>query len=296
MMETISPEALEAMSEEEAERKLAQMKADLERQLGKARRQWGYNVQLAEQRLAHATKELDRLEALRAELAPYKDTAGGQPHYQRVRLLYHVYAAVRELMLTQLQANRYNLGLLQAESLSPELAFRIPDEEPAYLLARSRLDLATALFHWMVNLDGIDMVLRATGARPAVTAKRLRGDAEHAKRGEALKAAMAADRPLAIHVSKLGTELQDALALIEWAKTNLQKAPQMPAAGQRAMFADADWAKLNGAATYLAGVAEQARQFSALAPHFAQPEAAQLPYAEVVWAEGGGTAPLAGGR
>lgn len=294
MMETIPPDVLEAMSEEEAERQLARMKAEFDRQLQKARRQWSYNVQLAEERLAYAVKELDRLEGVLAQITPYRDSAEGAPHYQRVRLLFHVYEAVRALTLTQLQANRHNLALLQSSELGADTPYRIPDEEPAYMMARSRLDLATALFHWMLNLDGIDMVLRATGATPAITAKTPRALAPLNRRAEALKAAMGADRALGLRLSKLSNELQDALALVEWAKAGLQKAPQMPIAGQCALFADPDWAKLNGVASYLAGLADWARQEPAIAEHFARPAAASLPFAEVAWAETVGTAPLPG--
>jgi hypothetical protein len=297
-MDVISPAALEAMSEEEAQQTLTRMQADLDRKLAKAQKQWTYNVKLAQDRLGHAIKELDRLEGVMAELEPYKDTAGGQPHYERVRLLYHVFEATRDMMLVQLADNRFNLAQLHGGGLTPESVFRIPDEQVGYLRARARLDLALALFHWMVNLEGIDMVLRVTVGQPAVTCKTPKAEAPFKQRAETLKAAIATDRNLAQLVAQLGTELEEAGALIDWAKATLVRIKQLPDAAKRSALADAEWPKLNGKVAFLSGLAEKARTQPALAPHFARPEPSPLPYQEVVWSEGtgrlSGTAPLPG--
>jgi hypothetical protein len=154
------------------------------------------------------------------------------------------------------------------------------------------MNLGLALFHWMLNLDGIDMVLRATSGRSVVTFKTKVAEAPYKQRGDALKEAMAGDRPLALFVAKVGTDLADAEALIEWAKATLIRIQQLPDDAKRSALADEEWAKLNGSVSFLSSLAEKARAHAALAPHFAEPQPGPLPFEPTMWNDKAVTAPL----
>jgi hypothetical protein len=129
------------------------------------------------------------------------------------------------------------------------------------------MDVALLDYHWFRNRRGLDVVMRAAGVE---TRGYEAGDEEAAQAAAAgeLKAAMGADTNAAMLVGRLGPELEEAYALLDWAKESMQTFGQLPAASKKEAYADPDWAKLNGRLHQVLELSERVQDVPALAALF----------------------------
>lgn len=280
------------VSEEEAKRKLAEAQAYLLKEADRGRKQFAFNVKSAQDRLAFARKELAELDDRRTKLLAHQQKAGADYLLANVDVLRLVFSSVAMMMDETIACNRHNLELVSSEQLPEQAVFRVPQHEGAFLYARSRLDLALALLGWYQYAEGIDVVLRAAVGAQAIQPRNAAEEAERAARAQALKQAVQSDRDMAILLGRLGTELQEAEALIEWAKSALARLRDQPPALKRPAFADTDWAKLNGKAVFMATLGDTVAAFPALARYFPRQNAAPLPYDELAWSGNAGSGRL----
>lgn len=277
-------------TEAEARQQLEEAQAFLQKQVGKARKQFSYNLKLSQDRLEDATREMEALQPRRAALEPFKHDPEGAYHYTNVELLNRVYASVRRMMEVQVACHRHNLAIVEAEAMPERPEYRFPERELDYLEARAFSDLYLATFHWFQHGDGVDLVLRASGQGTAIAPGS--EEAELGRRHEAASIAEASrtDRNLAITIGQLGAELKETQQLIEWATGALTRLGGLGGEEKRAALEVPQWAKLSGKVALLGTLPERVRHLGAVAKHFRRAEPAPLGYEQVAWvAEDEGT-------
>lgn len=303
--------AEQEISEEEARAKLEEAVAFVGKQLTKGKKQFAYNIKLAQDRLAFATKEMEGARELRGKLEPHKNDPEGGMHHQNAELLFRIYGALKRMMEIEVNIHKHNLAALEElekagqespDAISDELALRYPEKDADYLEARVFLDVHLATFHLLSHLEGVDLLLRATSPDlKAIEPQDAEQEARLKAAAEELKAAMAGDKELAVGVTQLGNDLQEALALLEWGRATLQTIPQLPAPSKRSTLEDADWQKLNGKVVFLGELPAKAQKFPQLAGLFPPTEQVDLPYDLVNWSDNEptgrlkGTGPMAAG-
>lgn len=270
-------------TETEARQQLDDAQALLKKQVGKARKQFSYNLKLAQDRLDDATREMEALQPRRVALAPFKDDPEGVYHYTNVELLNRVYASVKRMMEVQVACHRHNLAIVEAEAMPERPDYRFPEKELDYMEARAFSDLYLATFHWFQHGDGVDLVLRASGQGSAV-----RGSSEAAEAGRqaeatAIAEASRTDRNLAVTLGQLGSELKETQQLIEWATGALSRLGGLGEDEKRAALEVPQWAKLSGKVALLGTMPERVRHLPDVAKHFRRAEAAALAYEQVAW-------------
>jgi hypothetical protein len=174
----------------------------------------------------------------------------------------------REIAVYQESINLVdNLGPLDVEPPPAVPRFPIVAEDLAYLEARARYHTITLTYHWLRNRLGLEVILRATGYEPAVTGNEV-WETEVTRRADALRAAMKGDKDFMILAGKLGSELNDARALLDWGRGSLRTVGQLPDGPRRKALEDPDWAKLNGAMQVVLDAPERAKTFPALEQAF----------------------------
>jgi hypothetical protein len=279
MTETRTPE----LTEEEARKQFEAAQAELKKQIGKARKQFGYNLKLAQDRLEDANRELERLQPRREELAPLKDHPDVAVHYTNVELLTRIYSAARRMMEIQVACHQHNVAIVEAESVPERPEYRNPEKDVAYLEARAFSDLYLATFHWLQHGEGIDMLLRASGNGHAVQGSDEDAEFERRTRAESLAETTRRDRNVAVVVGQLGSELKETRELIEWATGALTRLAGLGEDEKRQALDVPQWAKLSGKVALLGTLPERVRHVEAIAPHVRRYEAAPLPYEQVSW-------------
>ncbi|MNS02748.1 hypothetical protein D3C72_340710 [compost metagenome] len=287
------------VSPEEALRKVEEATAAAEKQLGRAKKQFAYSVQLAETRLAYAEKQLEEARAMRDRLLEHQDDPEGARHLASIQALGTVFGATKRMMEIELACHRHNLAQVTAFDVKvpgAKVDLRYPQEDLGYLEAKAFMDVHMAIIQVTEHLDGVDMVLRATEGQAAVVPASDDEMIARRMRASQLRAAMAQNDELAILVNQLSGELQETMALLEWGKSALANASQLPPIARKGLFEDADWSRLNGRVVYLQGMPTRARLHPELAPYFTESETATLPFDPVSWAatETVGTGPLLG--
>ena len=216
------------------------------RQLGQAR-----------ERLAHVSARQRMWEARAAE--PVADF-----HRQNARILARFYGAQRRQLEIEAQAAQANLAVAGSDGLPDAAALRVPDDDPAYCLARRQADFFLAVFLWRADGEGIDAALRATGRAGAIQPLDADEAAALAARADGLRAAAAADPELGRHLGWLAGELVEAEALLGWAQGALK----------RLDGAEADWAQLAEKLAVLRSLRAKAAAWPALAGLFKEPDPA----------------------
>jgi hypothetical protein len=270
-------------TETEARQQLDDAQALLKKQIGKARKQFSYNLKLAQDRLDDATREMEALQPRRVALAPFKDDPEGVFHYTNVELLNRVYASVKRMMEVQVACHKHNLAIVEADAMPERPDYRFPEKELDYMEARAFSDLYLATFHWFQHGDGVDLVLRASGQGSAVRGSS--GAAEAGRQAEATAIAEASrtDRNLAVALGQLGSELKETQQLIEWATGALSRLGGLSDDEKRAALEVPQWAKLSGKVASLGTMPERVRHLPEVARHFRRAAAAALAYEQVAW-------------
>lgn len=271
---TMTPEQQAAY--DEAKKKFDELKSQFDRAMIDAKNTTTHQLKVARERLAHAETELARSADLKARLEPSKDLPQVVEHYEKMRLLSEVHTQMQAMMAIEvaiLERNYKEIDVIPMLELRPDYPQDLnpvvvpPHTDLGYIEHRTRMDVALLDYHWYRNRRGLDVVMRAAGVElQAYEAGE--EEATQAAAAEELKQAMQGDRETAILVGKLGPELEEAYALLDWAKDSLQTLGQLPAAAKREALADPDWAKLNGRVTQLLELAERVQNVPALAPLF----------------------------
>jgi hypothetical protein len=271
------------LSDDEARQQFDEAQATLKKTLAKARKQFAYNLKLAQDRLEDADRELGRLQPRRAKLAEFKHDPELAVHYTNIELLTRIYQSAKRMMEIQVACQTHNLALVDAETLPEKLEYRNPESSLDYMEARAFSDLYLATFHWFQQGEGIDLLLRAAGAGRAVTGADDIDEFERRIRGESLAQATRTDRALAVLVGQLGTELKETRELIELATGALQNMSTLGDEEKRTALEAGHWAKLSGKVALLGTLPDRVRHVPALEPHFRRGEAGNLPYEQVSW-------------
>jgi hypothetical protein len=115
---------------------LTEAQSTLEKHVARLKKQFAYNLKLAQDRQAFAIKELATIEAVQKKLAMFRSHLTGSHHFNNMALLVRVYEAVKDLMDFEVMAYTHNLALLDAENLEELPAFKVPTEDAEYLEAR----------------------------------------------------------------------------------------------------------------------------------------------------------------
>jgi hypothetical protein len=272
-----------ALTEEEARKQFEDAQAALKKTIGKARKQFAYNLKLAQDRLEDATRELDRLQPRRVELAPMKDHPEVAVHYTNIELLTRIYSAAKRMMEIQVACQQHNLAVVEAESIPERPEFRNPETHLDYMEARAFSDLYLATFHWFQHGDGIDLLLRASGNGQAAQGPTEDGEFFRRTRADALSETARRDRNIAVLLGQLGTELKETRELIEWATGALARLATLNEEDKRAALDVPQWGKLNGKVALLGTLPDRVRHIPALEPLIRRYEAAPLPYEQVSW-------------
>lgn len=258
---------------EEARQKFDAAKGKLDRQAAKARDAWNARIARLRQELTDVEAVRAGADERRAKLKPLAEDPRAREWYWRMLLLVesqtqlakmkHREIACYQQCVAQLDA----IGPLDTETPAAAPAFPMPVHDLAYLEARSRFDAATLAYHWRHHGVGLDAILRASG-QAAMPTPDAETEASHEAAAAALRTATKADKDLAILLGKLGSELDEARALFDWAQSSLRTLGQLPEPARRQALADTDWAKLNAAVQLVMLVPERAQAFPALAKLF----------------------------
>lgn len=273
------------LTAEEAQKRLTEAQGQLENKVAKLKKQFAYNLKLAQDREAYATKELATIDAVQKKLAAFRQHLAGSHHFNNMALLSRVYQGVKEMMAFEIAAHQHNLALLEAGTLEENPPFKVPAEDAEYIEARCKLDLALALFHWIQNAEGIDVLMRAAVNEMVIDCQSLEEEDMRHQRAYELQSTLMRDREWAKTLGQLGLELQEARALIEWAQSNLKAIAKLPADARKHAVSDPDWAKLNAKVLFLGDIFQRFQAFPQLAKYFPKPEPTPLPYEQVAWSD-----------
>jgi hypothetical protein len=258
---------------EEAKQKFEAAKGQLDRKADKAKDAWSHKI-------AELRKELEEAAAIQADAAAKrdaaeatKDTPEGLEIHARMSLVSEIHLQLGRMKEREIAVYQQCLDLLAGvgpldRDPPPAVpSFPAVQDDLAYLEARARYHTITLTYHWLRNRLGLEVLLRATGNEPAVTGNEL-WEGEVTKRADALRNAMKGDKDFMILVGKLGAELNDARALLDWGRSSLRTMSQLPEGPRRKALQDPDWAKLNGAMEVVLDAPERAKTFPALDQSF----------------------------
>lgn len=282
-----------ALTDEAAREQLEAAQAELKKQLGKARKQFAYNLKLAQDRLTDAERELTGLRPKLEALEPFKNHPEGALSYANVALLTRIYAATRRMMEVQVACHQHNLAIVEGETIPERPEYRFPERELDHMEARAFSELYLATFHWLQHGDGIDLLLRASGQGAAARGQDELSERSRQVAAEKLADATRTDRTLAVLVGQMGAELKEAQELIEWATGALSRLEHLNPDEKRAALDVPQWAKLSGKVALMGTLPDRVRHVPVLAAMLPRYEAAVLPFEQVSWvaedaAAGGG--------
>jgi hypothetical protein len=258
---------------EEAKQKFEAAKSQMDRNASKAKDSWTAKIQVLRKELEEAAAIQADAAAKRDAAEPVKDTVAGLEAFARASLVAEIYLQLgrmkeREIAVYQESVNLVDgLGPLDVEPPPSVPKFPVVADDLAYLEARARFHTVTLTYHWLRNRLGLEVILRATGFEPAVTGNEL-WESEITKRADALRNAMKGDKEFMILAGKLGSELNEARALLDWGRGSLRTVGQLPEGPRRKALADTDWAKLNGAVQVVLDAPDRAKTFPALEQAF----------------------------
>lgn len=284
---TMTPEQQAAL--EEAKQKFLELQGQLSKATSHAKEVVQKHLLVAQERLAHAERERDDARALRERLEPRKAEPNVAEHHTKMAMLEELYTQMQLMMAIEVAIHARNYKEVDAIpllELRPDFpvdmkpAVYAPHEDVAYLEHRARMDVASLDYHWYRNRRALDTAMRAAGAE-------LNGyeagdeEATQAAAGEALKAAAAGDRDTQVLLGRLGTELEEAFALLDWAKDSLQTLGPLPKDAKKQALADPDYLKLNARLTFIMELPERVKDLPALAPLFPYTGPAEMPFQHV---------------
>ncbi|MDB5099362.1 MAG: hypothetical protein JWM80_3783 [Cyanobacteria bacterium RYN_339] len=258
---------------EEAKQKFDAAKSQMDRSAGKARDAWNAKIQTLRKEVEEASVILADASAKRDESEAIKDTPAGLEVNARASLVAEIYLQLGRMKEREIAVYQEcvtiidNLGPLDVEP--PPAVPRFPSvaDDLAYLEARARFHTITLTYHWLRNRLGLEVILRATGNEPAVTGNEV-WETEVTQRAETLRNAMQGDKDFMILAGKLGSELNESRALLEWGRGSLRTLGQLPEGPRRKALDDTDWAKVNGALQVVLDAPERSKTFPALEKSF----------------------------
>ena len=265
---------------DEAERRAAEVRAELDATVSRAKQAFLHHLGQAQARLRHVEARLQLWEDRRAQLAGLEGDPRGAFHLGNAKLLVRMWQALRRTLEIEVAAHQANLDAMGEGDVPDYLALRSPDDDPAYHESRRRIDHALAAFLWRVNAEGIDAVLRAAGTGHAIEPLDDAEAALHEARAQDLRAAASQDPALAGMLGMLGGELAEAAELLMWAAGAFKRIDQLDGAGRRALIGASEWAKLNGKITLLRQLRARTAAWPALARWFPAPDPVALPFPE----------------
>jgi hypothetical protein len=265
----ISPEE-QQRALEEARKQFEAAKAKMDRQVAQGREVWGTELARVRSELEEARATQATAIEKRDKVAPKRDEHPAL--FGRLEVLVEVFGQLANLKAAQIAC--YERGLAELEAIGPLDSDAPPAGVPAlpqaaddltFLEARARLDAALLDYYWRYHAAGLEAVLRASGneATPA-------GADEEAVNGhvEALRQALKTDKELLIMLGRLGGELLEARALLEWGASSLKTVGQLPEGARRQALTDNDWAKLNASVQLLLTLGGRVKGIPALAALF----------------------------
>ncbi|HEY9720988.1 MAG TPA: hypothetical protein V6D47_03190 [Oscillatoriaceae cyanobacterium] len=276
------PAELDNLSDAELQAKLEEAKANLAKQMQRARKQFAYNVKLSRDRLAYAESELRQSEEAWAK-------AKGTPEAVTAELLRHVNASYRRMMQIQLKANEHNLAVAETEPVPEQPLYVDPQADLDYLEARGYMDVSLGMFYWILLAEGIDLLLRASGQPGTIVCRSPEEEQARAEKANELKARAANERSLAVLLGQLGAELPEAFRLLNWGKETLARL-QSGEEDKKAALSLADWNKLSAKVLLLGDLPQKASAVPLLAAYLPSEQAA-LPFEPVNWDDTANQAP-----
>ena len=279
-------------SDDADHRKAAEIRAELEATVSRAKQAFEHHLEQAHARLRHVEGRLRLWEDRRVQLSGLEDDPRGSFHFVNARLLVRLYQALRRTLEIEVAAHRANLDAVGVDEVPDFLALRSPDDDPAYHESRRRLDHTLAMFLWRVNGEGVDAVLRAADQGEAIDPLDDAEAALRAARALELRAVAAEDPALARLLGQLGAELAETLVLMTWATGALKRYEQLDGAGRRALLGASEWAKLNGKLAMLRQLHARTAPWPALGRWFPAPDPVALPFPDASeWADAAAAAP-----
>jgi hypothetical protein len=274
---TQSPQSKEAM--EEAQKKLAELKDQLNQATKAAHESIAPALKVARERHQEAEMELKTARELREQLEPHKADLVLGEHHERMRLLEVMYAQMKVYAQAEIQVWERNLAQLALVPLNgqvedytspPEPELCLPVADPNYLLHRTLLDVALLAYHWHRNRAAIEVVLRAAEKETSVYQPAADHHEAFAGQVAEVKQAAAADRDLAVLTGSLASTFEETYALLDWGQSRANTLAQLPPAARKTSLDDPDWAKLNGGLTHLLDVKNRVAAHPRLAALFAE--------------------------
>lgn len=296
----LTPEQVEALE------KLDGMVGTLGKSFRKMRDASAASLKGCKEALAFANDKIAEVEALRAQLDKKKGTPEFAYTANALAVMTRMFDGSRCMLEIQIAYDQKNLALAEqglemhkaAEKdpnawvklnesglLADTYKFALPLEDVRYLEARAQMNIYLGVHHWIACVDGIDAILRATNNPPAVECQTPEEEAGRNQMAQVIREAAQANRDLAILLGRLGGELTEAWALYQWGSQALKAIKDMPAESKRQALADADWRKLNGKTVVLATLIDTVQPYAALAEFFPEPQAPEVPFDQLEWAE-----------
>ncbi|MEB3330227.1 MAG: hypothetical protein VKQ33_13440 [Candidatus Sericytochromatia bacterium] len=277
----LTPEQQQAV--QEAQRQYEEMKGSVAQAIGKARTTTERFLEMARERRAHAAAQQAEARELLDKMLPLQAQPALAEHISRMTLLDALYGRQVALLDAEAAVLEGNLRQLEVPDLTPradfpeELPLRVqaPQESLEVRLRRALLDVAMLDYHWFRNRQAIDVVFRATGLglRP------FEGDeATQAAAAEVLRREAATHRETQIYLGSLGPLLEEAYALLDWARDSVTGLAALPEPARREALDDADWQTLNSRLVTLLELAERVQGLPALAALFPFEGRVELPY------------------
>jgi hypothetical protein len=278
----MTPEQQQAV--QEAQRQFEEMKGNVAQAMGKARTTTERFLEMARERRSHAAAQQSEARELLEKMAPLQGQPALQEHISRMTLLDAMYGRQVALLDAEMGVLEGNMRQLsEAPDLTPRADFpeelplkvQAPQENMEVRLRRALLDVAMLEYHWFRNRQAIDVVCRATG----IELRPFEGDeAAQVAAADVLKREAAAHRETQIYLGSLGPLLEEAYALLDWARDSVAGLAALPDGARREALDDADWQTLNSRLVTLLELAERVQGMPALAALFPFEGRAELPY------------------
>lgn len=270
---TMTPEQQQAL--EEAKAKFEELKTQLGRAATQAQGIVRQHLAVAREREVYAERELERSRELQARLEAQLAHPSIAEHHTRITMLAAIYAEMKAMMTIEIAIHERNLTEVAAipplearEDYEANPALTASHDDVGYREHRTRMDVALLDYHWFRNRRGLDALLRAAGIDQAgyeVPADEVEAQESAA---QTVRDAVASSQEVAALIGRLGPELEEAFALLDWAKDSMQSFAQLPLAAKRDALSDADWLKVNARLQQIMELGDRVQAFPALAALF----------------------------
>jgi hypothetical protein len=265
---------------EEARRKLEETRARLGGQVNQAKEQFAGMAAALEIRLTYVKSAQAKVEAVRQDLSAKRNDPVALYHYASMDALSKFYGETRRAIEIQLACYRANIALFDAPTLPENPSLLFPQQDPDYLESNVKQDYYLALFHWVRNAIGIDLVLRIATEHVVFEHDTPGQAAMREAQTDEIQEAMSEDAKLENLVNLLGAEFKASWMYLDWAENNLKRLPKLSPVDRLKLLSDADWAKLGAKAEFLGGLYDRVKGHPVLARYFPAPDAASrgLPF------------------